>query len=339
MIDPEVLETLLTDGYTILTPNLRLCRTIAKQWNQVQHSSGQAVWHSAAVSPLEPWLLQQWHSAVDKGLLPPLVPASAGQLQELWQEVIAEHQTATQGYTLIKPTGAAAQASKARDTLIRWRVDINEPACKQLFLLDEDCSAFFAWQALLVDKLEALEMTSNSDALLGLLNCAGKLPRRKIALAGFDDIPPLLRACIDALAEQVQTVPPQGKVGEIRVLECPDKRTELAAAARWAKAQYEKNVDAKVAIILPDMHADRPSLEYLLRREFDCLGSNYTSLPVNFSAGIAMNEVPLVRDAIRALSMCRQRIDLDDIVALFQSRFVSLPDRHSSAAIRFKAFI
>jgi probable DNA repair protein len=335
VIDHGVLENLLADGYALLTPNLRLARGLTEQWTHIQQSKGLTVWQSALISPLESWLLKQWHNAVDEGFLAPLLPASPAQLQELWQEVIEQHQTATQGYTLIRPTGAAALASRARDNLLRWSVDINQPACRQQFLFDEDCSAFFAWQALLTQKLAALEMTTNSDCLQALLGCAHKLPKQKIALFGFDDIPPLLSALVDALAESTVTLAVLGEAGECKVREYADKRAELAAVAQWAKTISDRPDNATVGIILPEMQSDRSSLEYLLRREFDCLGSNYTSLPVNFSAGISMDRVPLVRDAVRILGMSRSRVDLTDIVALLRSRFVTLSDTNTSASIKF----
>lgn len=335
VIDPDVLKNLLVDGYTLLTPNLRLARSLTDLWGQVQQSKGQTVWPCAAVSSLELWLLEKWRNAVDEGLLAPLLPASPAQLQELWQEVIDQHQTATQGYSLIRPTGAAAHASVARDNLLRWCVDVNQAACKQRFLLDADCSAFFAWQALLTERLAALEMTTTSDSLQALLGCADKLPRHKIALFGFDDIPPLLNKLVDALGENTVTLSVLGEAGDCRVQKYADKRAELAAVAHWAKATSDRHGDATVGIILPEMQSDKSPLEYLLRREFDCLGSNYTSLPVNFSAGISMDKVPLVRDAVRLLAMSRPRVELDDIVALFRSRFVMLSDKHSSAAITF----
>jgi ATP-dependent helicase/nuclease subunit B len=161
------------------------------------------------------------------------------------------------------------------------------------------------------------------------------LPQQKIALFGFDEIPPLLSALVDALGESTVTLAILGEPGECKVREYADKRAELAAVAQWAKMISDRPGNARVGIILPEMQSDRSSLEYLLRREFDCLGSNYTSLPVNFSAGISMDRVPLVRDAVRILGMSRSRVDLTDIVALLRSRFVTLSDTNTSAAIKF----
>ena len=326
---------LLESGYCVLTPNSRMARGIGAAWNQQQLDSGRSSWPTVSVAPLEGWLQEKWQEAARLGLLKPLVPATAGQLSELWQEVIAQHERKTKGYSLIRPTAAAEQANRARDTLLRWQVDINEPHYRQSFELEEDCATFFSWQALFVEKLAALGMTSTTDCLLDLLACADAMPRSKIALVGFDEIAPLLRSCVLALAEEVEEVSLSGQPGQCTAYQYPDKRTELAAVAQWAKELTAHEPGCSIGVILPKMTEDRLSLEYLLRREFDCLGANYTSLPVNFSTGIALDRVPVVRDALLMLSANKQRVAVGDVVALMRSRFHALRDINPSHAMQF----
>jgi probable DNA repair protein len=335
LFDIEHLKALLHSGYCVLTPNYRMARGINAAWNQQQQEQGTGTWRSANIAPLEAWLQEKWLEAVRLGLLEPLVQATAGQISELWQDVIAHHQRDTKGYSLIRPTAAAEQAGRARDTLLRWQVDINVPRYRQSFELDEDCATFFCWQALFVEKLAALGMTSATDCLHALLNCADAMPPSKIVLLGFDDIPPLLEACVRALSDDCCELGPGAQPGQCRAYPYSDKRTELAAVARWAKELSQKNEACSIGIILPNMREDRPSLEYLLRREFDCLGANYTGLPVNFSTGMPLDRVPVVRDALSMLSMFRPRSAVNDVVALMQSRFHSMGDINSSLAIRF----
>ena len=335
IVDLEQLAPLLESGYTVLTPNFRLTRSISGAWNQLQLDQGQQSWPTVNVSPLEAWLLGRWHNAVRAGLLKPLLPGSSGQLQELWQEVIAAHEQETRGYSLLRPTAAAEQAGRARDILLRWQLDINQPRHRQSFELDEDCATFFSWQARFVDKLAELGMTTAADCLVSLLGCAESLAGEKLVLVGFDEIPPLLRACVQALGSDVLELDSPGVPGKCMAYEYPDKRDELAAVARWASELSRAEPQCSIGIILPNMRDDRPALEYLLRREFDCLSTNYTSLPVNFSTGIALDQVPLVRDALLMLGMNRPAIAVSDIVSLFQSRFHQLEDVDSALAIKF----
>lgn len=331
----EQLKPLLDSGYSVLTPNARLARKISAAWSQKQLDQGHNCWNTATVAPLEAWLQQKWQEAVRSGLLEPLQPASAGQLAELWQETIAEHERSTRGYNLIRPTAAAEQAGRARDTLLRWQVDVNSSPYRQGFDLDEDCATFFSWQLSFVEKLNDLGLTSATDCLVSLLTCAEKMPSNKLVLYGFDHIPPLLRACAQALGEDIQELQVGGLVCDCKAIAFPDGRTELAAVARWASKLSRENPACSIGVILPNMREDRHALEYLLRREFNCLGANYTSLPVNFSAGIPLDSAPLVSDALSMLSMARQHHTVNDVVTLMQSRFHNLCDVNTAPAVQF----
>ncbi len=333
--DFDQLKLLLESGYTVLTPNFRMARGISGAWDQAMLAQGRSSWATVAVSPLNLWLQDKWRQGVRGGLLKPVVPVNAGQQLELWAEVIAEHERDTQGYSLLRPTAAAEQANQARDTLLRWQVDINQPHHQQNFELDEDCATFFQWQARFVEKLAGLEVTTATDCLVNLLECSESLASSKLVLLGFDDIPPLLRACVQALASDIQELAVTGESAQCIAYEYPDKRTELAAIAHWAMQLTKSDATARIGIILPNMHDDRPALEYLFRREFDTLGANYTSLAVNFSTGIPLSQVPMVRDALLLLAMLRPRIAVSDIVSMFQSRFHTLGDINSAPAVKF----
>jgi len=333
--DITPLRPLFEAGYVVLTPNSRLARSISTAWDRQQEDDGHRVWRPAKVAPLETWLHDQWRTAVRTGLLPPLVPVTPGQLLELWQEVIAAHERDSKGYSLLRPTAAAAQASSARETLLRWQVQVHQPRHRAEFALDEDCATFFAWQSLLVEKLASLELTTPGDALTSLLGCAEGLAPSRLALLGFGDMPPLLRACVDALGADVVELPAPSTPGNCLAYAYPDKRSELAAIAHWAQQLTRDDHTVRIGIILPAMSEDRPALEYLLRREFGALGTHYTGLPVNFSVGIPLDRVPLVRDALLVLALGRPRVAIDDVVAVFQSRFVILDDANSALAEQF----
>jgi len=333
--DIAPLQAFLEAGFTVLTPNFRLARSIGVAWSQSQQGKGENVWRTPCIAPLEKWLQDQWQEAVRDGQLEPLVPASPGQQLELWQDVIAAHERSHKGYSLLRPTAAAAQASRARDTLLQWQVDFAQAHHRQEFSLDEDCATFLNWHTLFVEKLASLAMTTYPDCYTRLFALASDLGKTRLVLVGFDDIPPLLRSCVEALAEELVELESPGQPGTRTAFGYPDKRSELAAVARWAKELNDEYASPSIGIILPGMSEDRPALEYLLRREFDCLGSNYTSLPVNFSTGIPLDQVPMARDALTVLTMARPRVAVDDIVAVFQSRFVTLEDVDSARAVQF----
>jgi len=335
LYDQQQLIELLLAGYQVLTPNSRMARGIIASWNQAQLERGLSTWPTALVSPLETWLQSQWREGVRMGLLKPVQCISQGQQLELWQQLIARHERESKGYNLLRPIAAAEQACRARDTLIRWQVDTTAPRVQALFELDDDCATFYIWEQLFTEKMASLGMITASDALASLLDRSAELPQSKLVLVGFDDMPPLLSSCVQALAADLQEVHANGRIGKCSACTFPEKRTELATVARWAKTLAQGGSPPSIGIILPNMAQDRPTLEYMLRREFSCLGENYTSLPVNFSTGIALERVPMISDALLMLSMERQRIAVDDVVKVLQSRFHSMGDINSGLAVKF----
>jgi len=326
LYDISPLVPLVESGFVLLTPNYRLARRIKSEWDAHQANSGATVWEPVPVQPLASWLQQQWQRAVGFGLLPPLVQISTAQSLELWQQVIAREEREGDQYHLLRPAAAAELASQARETLVRWQVDTAQANTRQLFGMDTDCAAFLRWLDLFEQRLAGAGMGTPDDCIRQLPACAGKLPASRVALLEFDDVPPLYRAAVSALSERLLEIAPAGEAGERHLHAFAEKREELQAVARWAVETTREQPSASIGIVLSDMAADRVALEYLLRREFDCLGENYASLPVNFSTGIALDRAPVVRDALAALALAGPRTTVAAVLALLRSRFLDLPD-------------
>ena len=335
LYDINPLLPLVNAGFVLLTPNLRLARRIKSEWDKRMAASGAGAWEPIPVLPLESWLQQQWQQAVNEGQTPALVNVGPAQTLELWQQVIAADERASGSYSLLRPAAAGELAAQARETLLRWQVDTSSQAVRQSFRLDEDCATFLRWLDQFDQKLIAAGQGTTVDTVVQLLACAPRLPKSRVALLEFDDIPPLYRSAVDALALEVQTIAPATSPADRRVYTFADGRSELQAVALWAAATSQARPEATLGIVLSDMAADRVALEYLLRSEFNCLGDNYTSLPVNFSTGIALDRTPVVRDALGALAMAGPRCSVAAVESLLRSRFLHMPDADTPLATYF----
>ena len=337
LYDIAPLIPLVESGFVLLTPNYRLARRIRAEWDALRVERGDRVWEPLPVMPLESWLQRQWERAVTLGLLPPAVQIGPLQAMELWQQVIAADEREAGEYQSLRPAAAAELANQARETLLRWQVDMSAPGVRQYFNMDTDCSTFLRWFDLFGQRLVAAGQATPLDCIACLMDCAGQLPPAKVALLEFDDIPPLYRSVLAAHSSELKELAPAGQPGERVLHGYSDKRVELQAIARWAVETTREQPAASLGIVLGDMATERVALEYLLRREFDCLGENYTSLPVNFSTGIALDRAPVVRDALSVLAMVEQRTTVPAVLCLLNSRFLDLPDASSSLANLFVA--
>ena len=332
LYDIAPLEALLSQGYILLTPNYRLARRIKAEWDSRRAAAGDTAWVQPAVYPVESWLLAQWDEAVRLDLVEPLTPLSAAQERETWRQVIRTRESQSDDYHLLRPATTAEIASQARDTLQRWQVDTAEHATRQLFEFDPDCATFLDWLGLFDQRLAAAGQVSAVDCLAQLAGVAGLLSRSRVALIECGEIPPLLRSALEALCTEVLQLPAGDAMGQKLLHPFADKRVELEGAAAWAAKIYRQQPGATVGIVLSDMASDRVPLEYLLRREFDCLGDNYNSLPVNFSTGIALSDAPVVRDALAVLGLGMKQVAVPSVAALLHSRFLDLPDAGSPLA-------
>ena len=335
LYDITSLEELIAAGFTLLTPNFRLARRIKAEWDARRVAAGDRVWEPLSVKPLETWLLEQWEHAVSANLVPPVAPLTPAQALEIWRQVINEQQRESSDFHLLRPSAAANLAAQARDTLLRWQVDMRARDIRPLFELDGDCRAFLRWLERFEERLRKDGQCTPVDCLAQLPKLVGHLPASRVALVEFDLIPPLLRTALESLCLEVRDVSPNTSGDNRLVHSFNDKRAELQTVANWAADLHRTHPQTTVGIVLSDMAGDRVPLEYLLRREFDCLGDNYASLPVNFSTGITLDQAPLIRDALAALAMGLQETTIPAVEGLMRSRFVDLPDASTSLAQRF----
>lgn len=340
LYDLKDLEPLLNAGYTLLTPNHRLARRIKSEWDHTQVERGFDVWHPAAVCPLELWLRKQWDRAVALGTAEYRTVLTPVQELQLWAQVIHADRIAHGQYSLLQLDGAAKLARDARQSLLRWNVDINTTAVATEFALDADCGTFLRWLKALEKTLEDKGLATHADCCVQLLTAVEREGSpvaegsTKLALVEFDDIPPLFQRCLDLLSGSVARIDSGSSVVTLDAYSYPDRSCELQAMARWAAASYRENPSRTLGMLLVDMEGDRAPLEYFLRREFDCLDSNYASLPVNFSTGISLDQAPVVRDGLRILAACGDDIPLADAVALLGSQFSCHNEIHTDKAAK-----
>jgi probable DNA repair protein len=233
---------------------------------------------------------------------------------------------AERGEAALMQLGSAAElAREARETLLRWRLDATSPALVTEFRLDEDCASFHRWLLRFQTELRRRTMASAADLLTDLLQVPAPAAGPRVALLDFDDVQPLQMACLEHLCSEVRQVSGARCDAVMEVHAFPERAAELQAVAAWAAVQHRTAPGRSLGIILADA-TDRGRLEYLLRREFDCLGRNYTSLPVNFSTGISLDRAPVVRDALLALATAADDMPLGDLLALLRSRFIAGDD-------------
>ncbi len=307
----------------VLTANSRLARHIKSAWDKYQQSQGLSSWPRAAVYAVDDWLLARWRDAVLAGLCPDAQLLTGWQEQELWRDIIGKSHGG-----LLQMDQTAALASQAREMLLRFDVDVIRH--QQLFEFSPDSAGFYAWLVALDKRLKQLKACTKAMAIKSLADNAAYQHGASIVLVGLHELTPLVSRFFTAIKAQLEYLPAPSLNRAKLHHAFTDKRSELASAAAWAASHYRQNPNDNIAIVLPDMRGDKPVLEYYLRREFNCLGKDYTSLPVNFSQSFRLGQTPLVQSALDYLSLYCEALPLDRIVTLLQSRFFGICEPDSA---------
>jgi len=296
-----------------------------------QLKEGRSVLQPPTILPVDAWLEAIWRQQVEMGNLPPRRLLGRVAERQLWMQVIQNDLKKQADFSLIQPSSAAEQALRARQQWLMWGGDPEDQSQRQQFSFDVDCATFERWCSSFARRLENKAWATRADIYRSLLTVP-IASKASVVLCHVLQLPPLTRQLLNHLANlQGSCVPERGSFSTLAAQKFPSQRAESVAIAKWA-AQRQRDNAGSTAIVLLDFNRDRPELEYQLRREFDCLGSRYAALPVNFSSGMPLSQTPMFRDALIALRLAAA----DDTVSLSRSEVLALlrsPFLHGGAGL------
>ena len=323
-VDLTLFLPFLEQRQLILTPGKRLARDITRSWVAQQHRTGSVV-VTPRVEALDGWLEGMWSEYAELGRLPSLRLLSHQQELVLWQQIIKEDIAELDGFSLMHPRAAASRAKTARDRLLLFQAERVDGLWSH-FQFDEDCRVFARWAQQFEQRLSQLAATTRYDAYQQLLTTSG-LEKESVGLYGAPKLAPLPQQVLDHLCQVTLIEPPCRQQDDVVAVAFSSRETELAAAAQWAY-ENSQQANARTAIVLLDLEADRDQLEYRLREQFDCLDAQYNDLPVNFSTGMSLGATPMYRDLLLALEWETRSLSRADWLALLRSPFLPLSHEH-----------
>lgn len=343
---PLPVSDALARGWTILTGNQRAARTLRHHFDLRQSALGLTSWQPAPILAWDSWLTSLWHSLLLEGHATALL---LNPMQEhiLWRSIIS----ADPGASSLRPLDSLAElASDAWSRLHTYGGLHRLHATAST----SDTRAFARWageferRCLRSQYITVAQLTNTLTAAIAL----GQItPPSGLLLSGFDLTTPVQTSLLEAIRGSGTVVHPLEvtvNLSQPLLLDAPDLHSELFACARWLRSQIASNPAARLAVIVPDIAAERAAIDRALRNflapEQQNIASSATSTPYEFSLGVPLDRTPIASLALDILHWSTAPLTLDRISALLLSphfargREGSVPANELLTRAEFDAF-
>jgi len=367
---PEILEALARDA-TVLTANQRAARTLRHAFDLHLRACGLADWQPPAIFAWDAWLNSVWHRLLLDGHAAELL-LSPTQERTLWRAIIgADANTAS-----LRPIDALAETAASAWGLLNA---YGSRRRLQAHAGNSDSRVFARWAAEFERRCARSRYLTQAE-LPDALRAAfyeGKLAPAPAGylLIGFDSKTPAQIALLDAIRtagspiEEVAhdspgapTFPASSeRVGrntsEPDTLQthslsrsritASDDCAELTACARWLRARLTEKPTARIAVIVPNIDADRADIDrvfrHILAPELNDIAAPTGNGPFEFSLGIALSSTPIAAAALDILRWAAGPLPLSRVSALLLSPHFAADAGESAnehiARAEFDAFV
>jgi ATP-dependent helicase/nuclease subunit B len=327
-------------GVTVVTPNLRLARELAREFDRRQADAGRGVWETADILPLAAFVERLYEDALYSELgarLPRLL--TPAQAQSLWESVIGGSRW---GGALLALPQAAAEAARAWSLANAWRVSDALGG----FPGNEDAKAFAEWarayerRCAREGEVDAARLPDLVAPLLG--EAALRKPKRLVAY-GYDGLEPQTKDFLDACARvgiALQACAVAPRPGNARQRVFASARLELDAAAQWARACLEAGAQ-RIGVVVPRLGERRKEVARVFARTLDPAhnlpGAVKRPLPFNLSIGAPLGDTALARAAISVLELAAGEVPFELASRLLRSPFLAAAQTELAQRARLDA--
>lgn len=337
---PDLLAR-LGDGHAaraaVVTPNLRLARELAREFDDFQAGNGFTAWEAPVILPFTAFVARLYDEALYLDRDPDLpLPLSEAQEHELWEAAI---RASEYGAQLLAVPQAAADCRRAWQLAHAWSI----AGALGAFPGNEDAQAFAAWArdyARRCERLGAIDGARLSDALVPLLKEAALGKPGLLVAYAFDAVTPQQREFFDACAAigiEVRSCGPASCEASSRRMVFESARHELEAAACWARAKLEAGA-RRIGVVVPDLEERRKEVVRVFARALDPLhnlpGRETRTPPFNISLGVPLAHFPVVRAALSIIELACGEIPFEQASRLLRSPFMGDSDAENAARAR-----
>ena len=339
---PQGVLAILERGGQLVTANARSARDLRQLYgeHQVLHA-GREAWASPLIYDWHSWLAEQWHQLLLTGSESRLL-LSGLQEESVWATIIRQE---VEARSLISPQEVARLAQNAWARLATYgglamlrqgpwgTADTHSD--RSLGIETQEPELFRRWAMEFERRCQRHGWLSS--ALLpwvvaeAIVNRTLNAPA-EIAWTGFDRTTPAESAIRAALATGgcQQSNASLNMHAATRRVSLPTLDQEFEACALWARDTLRENPSARVGVLLQNPSSARAQLDRIFRRvltpESESLRSTPEKPVYEFTLGLPLGDVPMVRAALLFLQWMDGPIEREQISWLLSTGFFALSE-------------
>lgn len=324
---------------TIVTGNRRLARSLRQIFSQKKYAAGHKAWPVPDILPWDAWLQRLWQEGIVSSQLAVTQQLLTPQQEHfIWQEILiaqssevslqAVHEMVTRimdawqtWHAWAKPREAADFDHNVDTRLFGQLAGLFEAKCQE--------KGWFSVATLPNILMECIRV--------GDLCQSHELPHELI-LTGFDEWTPQQLSFLEVLEQagcSLQWLQLSGQSSQIGKLACADSCDEIRQAAHWIRQRLQKNPAAKIALVVPELVAQREmicrTLDEVLIPLAQQPGKHELARPYNLSLGKPLDRYPLISLALDVLDLSKTVCELPHISRVLRSSFIAGGDQEINA--------
>ncbi len=313
----ESLKRYLDGGAALVTASKRLTRELRQQYNQSQLDAGLSAWESPTILPFDAWIAEIRHQLTEHASTDsnrnenfPLVLNDL-QSRSVWSQVIRkdirDNEKLTEPLWNIEST-----VNTAVDA---WRIccqwDISIDACGKSYLADHRSFAKWAnnYQQTCTSNnwIDPYQLT---DTITQQIKPLENFELPDVVFLGFDSFNQPQSRLIQCLTNNRVTVTQyqleKRPAAQVDYLQYQDEASQWRCAANWAREKLEKNPQARLGIVAPDLRSSRSMIDQTFSEQLspDYLNDpgSVAPRPFHISLGKSLGSFPVVKSGLILLS-------------------------------------
>ena len=277
--DIEPLLPLLSDGFTLLTPNNRSVDGILREYASGFRSSGVTTktWERPAVFAIDIYIQQLWQLAASQAIAPFSETQLLGRFdeQEIWLQIV---RSSHDEYPLLNSEETTTSAARSYRFFQQW--DVAASFDPERYRNAVDFQTFLDWSEKFEKRCKKMKAVSLSDAgriIAKHIEDIRPILPNKIALINFNQPPPLYAKLFEALNSVCEVEWPRAAAQDTQLgpifsdsdsayLSFQNKSAEIDACIDWCQTKARDFPDSHIGIVLDHSHSLEPIIEETLFR-------------------------------------------------------------------------